>query len=236
MTDTEVREAIAAQRRDLVDLLAGLDAANWEAPTLCDGWRVREVVAHITMPFRLSMGRFALEMLRARGNFNKMADRSARADAAVLSSEKLVASLRDNVNHPWKPPGGSFADALSHDVIHGLDITVGLGLERTVPQERQILRRSPRRHRTARRRHRFQLWLRFGAGRFGPGPAAGAVRAHAARGQSAWCGGGEIHLGRSLTIPTRRYSGASNHSSALQSADDVDRTRPRPNSTTARLR
>jgi uncharacterized protein (TIGR03083 family) len=139
MTDTEVREAIAAQRRDLVDLLAGLDAANWEAPTLCDGWRVREVVAHITMPFRLSMGRFALEMLRARGNFNKMADRSARADAAVMSSEELVASLRDNVNHPWKPPGGGFAGALSHDVIHGLDITVGLGLERTVPQDRMRL-------------------------------------------------------------------------------------------------
>jgi hypothetical protein len=91
------------------------------------------------MPFRLSMGRFALEMLRARGNFNKMADRSARADAAVMSSEELIASLRDNVNHPWKPPGGGFEGALSHDVIHGLDITVGLGLERTVPEDRMRL-------------------------------------------------------------------------------------------------
>jgi uncharacterized protein (TIGR03083 family) len=100
MTDTEVREAIAAQRRDLVDLLAGLDAANWEAPTLCDGWRVREVAAHITMPFRLSMGRFALEMLRARGNFNKMADRSARADAAVMSSEELVRPAPDRAAAP----------------------------------------------------------------------------------------------------------------------------------------
>jgi hypothetical protein len=40
------------------------------------------------------------------------------------------------VNHPWKPPGGGFEGALSHDVIHGLDITVALGLDRQVPAER----------------------------------------------------------------------------------------------------
>ncbi|MFX0577607.1 maleylpyruvate isomerase family mycothiol-dependent enzyme [Nocardia nepalensis] len=139
MTDTEVRKAIEAERGELADLLAGLDGGQWDAPTLCAGWRVREVVAHMTMPFRLSTPRFALEMLRAGGNFNKMADKRARADAAVLSAEELVAAVRDNVNHPWKPPGGGFAGALSHDVIHGMDITVALGLDRVVPADRMRL-------------------------------------------------------------------------------------------------
>ncbi|MFJ9369565.1 maleylpyruvate isomerase family mycothiol-dependent enzyme [Nocardia sp. NPDC101769] len=139
MTDTEVRKAIEAERGELADLLAGLDAEQWDAPTLCAGWRVREVVAHMTMPFRLSTPRFALEMLKARGNFNKMADTRARADAAVLTAEELVAAVRDNVNHPWKPPGGGFAGALSHDVIHGMDITVALGLDRVVPADRMRL-------------------------------------------------------------------------------------------------
>jgi hypothetical protein len=84
----------------------------------------------------MSTPRFALEMLKARGNFNKMADKGARADAAALTAEELVAAVRDNVNHPWKPPGGGYAGALSHDVIHGLDITVALGLDRVVPAER----------------------------------------------------------------------------------------------------
>ena len=40
------------------------------------------------------------------------------------------------VDHPWKPPGGGYVGALSHDLIHGLDITVGLGLDRTPPPDR----------------------------------------------------------------------------------------------------
>lgn len=136
MSDEDLRAAVAAERGEQADLLAGLRPEQWDAATLCEGWRVREVIAHTTMPFRTSLGRFALEMAKARGNFDRMADRSARRDAAELSSEQLVASLRDNVAHPWSPPGGGVRGALSHDVIHGLDITVGLGLSRRVPPER----------------------------------------------------------------------------------------------------
>ena len=45
---------------------------------MCAGWRVREVVAHMTMPFRMSVPRFGLEMAKARGDFNRMADVVAR--------------------------------------------------------------------------------------------------------------------------------------------------------------
>jgi uncharacterized protein (TIGR03083 family) len=127
--------AIAAERRDLAAILAGLPPEAWDAPTLCRGWRVREVVAHITMPFRYRPPRFAFEMARSRGNFNRMADRCARRDGAA-APEELTAALRDNERHPWKPPGGGFEGALTHDVIHGLDITVALGLGRRVPEER----------------------------------------------------------------------------------------------------
>ncbi|WP_280240816.1 maleylpyruvate isomerase family mycothiol-dependent enzyme [Nocardia abscessus] len=139
MTDTLVRRAVTAERTELAELLAGLDAASWDAPTLCEGWRVREVVAHITMPYRLSSAGFALGMLAAFGNFNRMADRTARVDAATLSAADLLKSLWDNVDHPWRPPGGGLTNALSHDVIHGLDITVALGLDRRVPVDRMRL-------------------------------------------------------------------------------------------------
>jgi uncharacterized protein (TIGR03083 family) len=134
-TNADIAGAIAAGRRGLAVILAGLPPEAWDAPTLCRGWRVREVVAHITMPFRYRPPRFAFEMVRSRGNFNRMADRCARRDGTAPPGE-LAAALRDNERNPWKPPGGGFEGALTHDMIHGLDITVALGLDHRIPEER----------------------------------------------------------------------------------------------------
>jgi uncharacterized protein (TIGR03083 family) len=81
------------------------------------------------MPFRYSLPRVVVALIRSRGSFDRMADRRARVDAARLSPADLLASLRDNVDHPWAPPGGGPIGALSHDVIHGLDVSVPLGLD-----------------------------------------------------------------------------------------------------------
>jgi uncharacterized protein (TIGR03083 family) len=136
MNEIEIRAAVAAERRDLADVLGGLRPEQWDAPTLCAGWRVREVVAHTTLPFRSSLVRTLAELAKARGDWNRMADRCARKDAARLTSAQLLASLEENAEHPWTPPGGGPAGALAHEVIHGLDITVGLGLDRRVPLDR----------------------------------------------------------------------------------------------------
>ncbi|MFC4148178.1 maleylpyruvate isomerase family mycothiol-dependent enzyme [Micromonospora mangrovi] len=136
MNRDQLRDAVAAERREQVELLDELRPEQWDAPTLCDGWRVREVVAHTTVPFRTSLGRTMIDLARARGSINRMADRVARRDAARLSAERLLASLRENLTHPWTPLGGGPHGALSHHVIHGLDITVGLGLDRRVPPDR----------------------------------------------------------------------------------------------------
>jgi uncharacterized protein (TIGR03083 family) len=131
-----IQDMIAAQRGELAAVLGELPAGRWDDPTLCAGWRVREVVAHITMPFRYSAPRFMAELARSRGRFSQMADRVARRDAASLSAAELAEAVRSNVGHPWKPPGGGFEGALAHDVIHGLDITVPLGLAFAVPEDR----------------------------------------------------------------------------------------------------
>jgi uncharacterized protein (TIGR03083 family) len=135
MTEAEIREAIAGERRDLAEVLTGLSARSWDTQSLCAGWRVREVVAHVTMPFRYSTPRFVAELVKSGGKFSRMTDRCARRDAQAHSGG-LVSALKDNATHPWKPPGGGFEGALTHDVIHGLDVTVPLGIGRHVPEER----------------------------------------------------------------------------------------------------
>ncbi|WP_432924155.1 maleylpyruvate isomerase family mycothiol-dependent enzyme [Microbispora sp. CA-135349] len=134
--ETEMRQRIAAERRELADLLSELPPRSWDAPSLCAGWRVREVVAHMTMPYRHSGLSVLAGLVRARGNFDRLADRLAREDAAALGPRELTACLRDNAEHPWRPPGGGYAGALSHDVIHGMDVTVALGIDRRIPADR----------------------------------------------------------------------------------------------------
>ena len=132
----DIKELIAAQRADLATMLGGLPEEAWDSPTLCERWRVREVVAHMTMPFRYGMEEFMAELGESDGDFTAMSDRVAARDAAALSPAELTETIRTNLRHPWEPPGGGLTAALSHDMIHGLDIAVPLGLGFTVPEER----------------------------------------------------------------------------------------------------
>jgi uncharacterized protein (TIGR03083 family) len=134
--DLQLREWIAAERRELAAVLTALPAESWDAQSLCVGWRVREVVAHMTMPYRYTGRQVMFELLKARGGFNRAADRCARRDTATLTADELAACLRDNAEHPWKPPRGGYGGALTHDVVHGLDFTLPLGIDRRVPEDR----------------------------------------------------------------------------------------------------
>jgi len=133
--DVVITDAIEAERRELADVLSALPPSDWDELSLCAGWRVREVVAHMTMPFRYSTAKFMIEIVKDRGRFHRMSDRCAKRDAAAPPAE-LLAALRDNAAYPWKPPGGGFEGALVHDVIHGMDITVPLNSDRRVPLDR----------------------------------------------------------------------------------------------------
>ncbi|WP_267882623.1 maleylpyruvate isomerase family mycothiol-dependent enzyme [Streptomyces sp. NRRL S-118] len=133
--NAEVTAWIAAERHEPADLLDGPRDDQWDDPSLCAGWWVREVAAHMPLGFRLSLPATLGEPARARGNLHGMTDRGARRDAAVHFTAELAAFLREGAPHyPWTSPVGGYTAALGHDVVHGLDITVALGLDRRVPQ------------------------------------------------------------------------------------------------------
>ncbi len=135
LTEAELQPAVAAECLALAHLLEDLPSSSWDAQSLCANWRVREVVAHLTMPARYPTPRFILELLKARGNFTRMSDRCARRDA-TLPSQSFVAALRGPTMHTWKPPGGGYQGALTHMVIHSLDVMVPLGIHRQFADER----------------------------------------------------------------------------------------------------
>jgi uncharacterized protein (TIGR03083 family) len=129
MTDNDLAALIAASFVALADRVDSLDPAGWETPSLCEGWRVREVVAHLTMPVRYSEDEFMAELRDDDFDFTRLSNRIAARDAE-LPTETLVENLRDEKLHAWRPPGGGIHGALTHVVIHGLDITVPLDAPR----------------------------------------------------------------------------------------------------------
>ncbi|RBY75141.1 maleylpyruvate isomerase family mycothiol-dependent enzyme [Blastococcus sp. TF02-09] len=137
MTDQiqhDLQPWVAQTYEGLADLLAESPAGTWDAPTLCEGWQVRHVVAHVTMPVRLIPERFGAEMAAAGGDFGRLSDTVADRDGA-LPTDGLLADLRAPALHAWQPPGGGAAGALSHAVIHSLDVTVALGRPAVAPAD-----------------------------------------------------------------------------------------------------
>jgi uncharacterized protein (TIGR03083 family) len=131
-------ELIAVHRRALANALATLSPDQWRGESLCAGWTPAHVLAHLTMPFRISAEDFMAGLRGAGGDFTAYSDEIAARDSTLPAAD-LVAVLRDNADTPWSPPGGGLVGALSHDVIHGLDMTWPLGLSYEIPDRAMTL-------------------------------------------------------------------------------------------------
>lgn len=127
-----LHDAIAEEYGALSDLLEAAGPGVWDAPSLCEKWRTREVVAHVTMPARYDGPAFMAELAEAGGDFTRLSDAIAARDGA-LPAATLLADLRSQVLHAWEPPGGGAEAALTHCVIHTLDIVEAVPLAHHVP-------------------------------------------------------------------------------------------------------
>lgn len=124
-----------AERADMAELLACLTPEQWDAPTLCEGWRVRDVVAHVYSYEDIGLTGFVSRFVRA-GLTPQRANAIGLAEQADLSPLELVARARRCVR-----PRGFTAlmggrIALVDGMIHQQDIRRPLGLGREVPADR----------------------------------------------------------------------------------------------------
>jgi uncharacterized protein (TIGR03083 family) len=124
---------VDAERSSLADLLEGLSEAQWAAPSLCAGWRVRDVAAHLALA-HTGPAAAAAGMVRARGDFDRMVRDTARRHAAVPPAQ-LVAELRAMVGSRRRAPGISHLEPMLDVLVHGQDIALPLGLPRAMPIE-----------------------------------------------------------------------------------------------------
>jgi uncharacterized protein (TIGR03083 family) len=131
---TDPQSWVAPTYHGLADLLTATAPDAWDTPSLCEKWLVRHVIAHVTMPARLTPEQFGAEMAAAGGDFTVLSDTVAVRDAALPAAD-LLDQLRSPGLHAWQPPGGGAAGALSHAVIHSLDVTIALDRPAVAPAE-----------------------------------------------------------------------------------------------------
>src|SRR6185437_12055223 len=101
--DADLQPAVAAEFQALAGLLDSATDAQWDAPSLCAGWRVREVIAHMIIAARYSEEEFMAELRRCDFDFGRLSNEIAALDSDRPSSE-LVTSWRTEVMQHWTPP------------------------------------------------------------------------------------------------------------------------------------
>ncbi|MHA6524760.1 maleylpyruvate isomerase family mycothiol-dependent enzyme [Tessaracoccus sp. G1721] len=132
MDDDTLWERIDAQRLRTADLLERLTEADWQQPSLCEGWTVRDVAAHLTLQ-QLGWGDLVRMLPKYRGGgMNRLIGDSAREKAAV-PVDTLIAEIRAMAGSRRHNLGVTSRDTLIDIIVHGQDIALPLSLDLPVP-------------------------------------------------------------------------------------------------------
>jgi uncharacterized protein (TIGR03083 family) len=123
------------ERRDFADFLDTLTDHQWTARTLCDGWDVRRVVAHVISYDDIGPLTLAATFARAAFRPGRVNDLRLQA-VANQTPDELVDFLRDHLRPRGLTAGFGGGIGLSDCLIHHQDIRRPLGLPRVVPAER----------------------------------------------------------------------------------------------------
>jgi uncharacterized protein (TIGR03083 family) len=130
----DVWARIHGERAALADLLATLEPADWDTPSLCAGWRVRDVAAHVIMSPRTDPWTLTRAVIRSGGRFHRMTDREARR-AGERPPAEILADYRRLDGSRRRPPGTSVLDPLLDVLVHTQDIAFPLGRRHPMPAE-----------------------------------------------------------------------------------------------------
>ena len=132
MDSDAVWRHIDSERSWMADLLESLPAADWQRPSLCDRWTVRDVGAHLT--FAQARVRDVLwPSVRAGFRYDVIIRETALR--SPLSHEEIVATLRSFVGSRRRAPLITDLEPLIDILVHNQDIARPLGVDHPIPPD-----------------------------------------------------------------------------------------------------
>jgi len=123
------------EREGFAAFLDTLTPEQWDSPTLCDKWRVREVAIHTVSYDELSTGGLVRRFLKGRLSTDRI-NAIGVADYADRSPAQIVAMIRANTEPTGLTGGFGGKIALTDGMIHQQDIRRSIGLPRTIDPDR----------------------------------------------------------------------------------------------------
>lgn len=125
---------IDQQRMAVADILESLRPDEWASPSLCAGWTVRDVAAHLSIAATMPTSEVLRAALRAKGNFDRMIHDTA-VHRAARPTGQIIADLRGIVGSRRLAPTTVWRDPLLDILVHGQDIVRPLGRQLRPPTE-----------------------------------------------------------------------------------------------------
>ncbi|OBA79225.1 DinB family protein [Mycobacterium sp. 1164966.3] len=132
---TTLMDMAHAERTDLAEFLATLTPPQWDAPSLCTKWSVKDVVAHVISYEEL--GKLGLIKRFAKGKILR-ANEVGVDEFSALSPQELLDFLRSHLTPRGLTAGFGGMIALVDGTVHHQDIRRALGEPRTIPAERLV--------------------------------------------------------------------------------------------------
>jgi uncharacterized protein (TIGR03083 family) len=122
--------------RRLARLLEGLSDDAWEQPSLCAGWRIRDVAAHVAMASQIpGLGPRLADGIRARGSFHRLNHDIAVRHAARPPQRTSLPSCSGTRILAGYPVVTNYCNILFDVLVHAQDIAIPLGRDYPMPPE-----------------------------------------------------------------------------------------------------
>lgn len=136
MNTNQLWGVVEDQRLRVAAFLEPLTDDAWAHPSLCDGWTVKDVAAHLAVvPHAPSLGRMLPMVLRARGSLDQVNHDIACHYAQQHSTSELVAELRDQAASRELPSVTTVQNLAMDIVVHGQDMALPLHHDLPVPPD-----------------------------------------------------------------------------------------------------
>ncbi len=129
-----VWQVIGDQRRSLAGLLDELSDEQWQHSSLCAGWTVKDVAAHLTLQ-QLGLRDVFGTMLHWRGTMDRTIQHAAHRRAASWTTDRITAELRAMAGSRRKTLGVTELEPLTDVMVHSQDIALPLGLRLDMPPD-----------------------------------------------------------------------------------------------------
>lgn len=128
---TDVWPIVHAERAALTADLEHLTPEQWATPSLCAGWDVHDVLAHLVDVARTTRLGFLRTMARARFDFDRQNADGVAAERRAAPADTLAAFRA--VQHRTSTPPAPLDTRLTEAFVHGEDIRRPLGLRGGYP-------------------------------------------------------------------------------------------------------